>query len=150
MRRNNYNSFSTYALIACLAVALLLGQTFKLHMHIGHSDVSSSATTSHTVDLHIDASAMHSDSHNSTHHQSLHANSLDEEHHNDEIDISFSSLLKKSMSLNQFVFFFFIISIVLSLLLLSRFLRVRYFTSKQSSCYHFFQPLLRAPPVHPA
>lgn len=146
MRRDNYNSISTYALIACLGMALLLGQTFKLHMHIAHDDISSSATTdhSHIVDIHIEPSVMHSS------HSSMHENSIEEEHHSDEINISFSSLVKKSMSLNQFVFFFFIISIVLSIPQLSRFLRKRDFTIDHPLSYYLLQPSLRAPPVHPA
>ena len=144
MKRKNYSSFSKYALIACFAMALLLGQTFKLHMHIGHEDISSSATTSHIVDVHADTPLMHSGSHNSMH------DHLDEEHHADEIDFSYSSLVKKNLSLNQFVFFFFIISIVLSLPQLSHFLRKQDFTLQQAISYYLLQPPLRAPPVHPA
>lgn len=150
MRRKNYSSFSKYALIACFAMALLLGQTFKLHMHIGHGDVSSSATTSHIIDVHADTSIMHSSSSHNSIHDNHHEDNLGEDHHDDEIDLSFSSLLKKSMSLNQFVFFFFVISVVLSLPQLSRFLRKRDFTLQQAISYYLLQPPLRAPPVHPA
>ena len=149
MRRDYYNSISTYALIACLGMALLLGQTFKLHMHIAHDDISSTATTGHIVDVHIEPSVMYSNSHNSMH-DNHHENNLEEDHHADEINISFSSLAKKSMSLNQLVFFFFIISIVLSVPQLSRFLRKRDFTIDHPLSYYLLQPSLRAPPVHPA
>ena len=149
MRRKNYSSFSKYALIACFAMALLLGQTFKLHMHIGHEDISSSATTSHIVDVHADTSIMHSSSHNSMH-DNHHEDDLGEDHHADEIDLSSSSLVKKNLSFNQFVFFFFIISIVLSLPQLSHFLRKQDFTLQQAISYYLLQPPLRAPPVHPA
>lgn len=145
MRR--YNSISIYALIACLGIALLLGQMFKLHMHIAHDDISSAGN--HIVDVHVDTSVIHSSSHNSMH-DNHHENNLEESHHAEEISISFSSLVKKSMSLNQFVFFFFIISIVLSLLQLSRFLRKQDFTLQQAISYYLLQPPLRAPPVHPA
>lgn len=147
MKRNNYNVLSTYALIACLGVVLVLGQMFKLHIHFEHDNNSSN--DEHVVNVHVDTSVLHNSLHtliSDNHHE----DNLDEGHHADEINISNSSLVKKSVSLNQFVFFFFVISIVISLLFLSRFLRIRYFTSKQSSHYYLFQPPLRAPPVHPA
>lgn len=147
MKRDNYSALSTYALIACLGIALVLGQMFKIHMHIGHDDISSSVSTDHVFEIHVNTSVIHNDLHKSMHH-SHHENDLDKDHHADEIDLSFGSLVKKSMSLNQFVFFFFIIGIVISVLLLSRFLRIRDFTSKQSSRYYLFQPPLRAPPIH--
>lgn len=145
MRR--YNSISIYALIACLGIALLLGQMFKLHMHIAHDDISSAGN--HIVDVHLDTSVIHSSSHNSMH-DNHHENNLEESHHDDEINISFSSLMKKSMSLNQFVVFFFIISVFFSIPQLSCFLRKRDFTIKQAISYYLLQPSLRAPPVHPA
>ena len=148
MRRKNYSTLSKYALIACFAMALLLGQTFKLHIHIGHEDISSSAA-SHIVDVHADKPLMHRSSHNSIH-DHHHEEHLDEDHHSGEIDLSYSSLLKKSMSLNPFFFFFFIISIILSLPKISRFVRKQDVTLHQSISYYLLQPPLRAPPVHPA
>lgn len=145
MRR--YNSISIYALIACLSIALLLGQTFKLHMHIAHDDISSAGN--HIVDVHVDTSVIHSSSHNAIH-DNHHEDNLDEGHHADEIDLSSSSLVKKSLSFNQFVLFFFVISIVLSLPQLSHFLRKQDFTLQQAISYYLLQPPLRAPPVHPA
>ena len=147
MRRNKHNTVSTYALIACLGLALLLGQMFKLHMHITHDDIASS---DHVVDVHIESSATHGNKHNSMH-GSHHGHGFEDSHtseHTNDIDISFSSLVKKSMSLNQLVFFFFIISIILIVIQLSRFLRKRNLTIVHPLSYYLLQPPLRAPPIY--
>jgi hypothetical protein len=135
------NKSSRYALIICLGVALLFVQTFKLHWHIKHDGISSSTTAGHIVDVHV-ASSLH-DTMYDTHHQ----NNAQDHHHTAEIDVSFSSFVKKTGLLNPFVLLFSIISFILCV---PRLHRIRWWyalKTKLPTFDYLLHPPLRAPPV---
>lgn len=136
MGRRNNNSVSQYALIVCLGVALLLGQTFKLHMHIQHDEIPSSPATEHIVDVHV-ASSLHN-----AHHQDDF-----QDHHPAEIDISSSGFVKKVELVNPFVLLFFIISIILCVPRLRRIHKKHTSKTERPLSYYLLLPPLRAPPA---
>jgi hypothetical protein len=109
-------------LIACLSIALLLGQAVKLHMHVQHDEVSSESTAiknaslDHIVDVHISSSLLHNATHDN-HHQDDHHQ---DDHNNVDVDISPDGFLKISKVLNAFVFLLFVVSFALSIPLLQR------------------------------
>lgn len=140
MRRGHYNRVSQYMFIFCLGIALLFAQTFKLHMHIEHEDTSLTNTEVHTVDLHA-VSYLHEINHNSNHHDDI------QQHHNSDIDVgsTTNNLVKKSQTINPFVFFIFIIFILLCVPLLSRI--HTWFEEKKPRAFSYCFPPQRAPPI---
>ncbi len=141
MGRRSNNSVSQYALIACLVVALLLGQVFNLHMHILHDGSPLSASAGHIADVHV-AFLPHDTTYDS-HHQ----DDAQDHHHPAEIDVSATSIVKKAGLLNPFVFLFFIISIILCVPQLHRIHRNYNSRTERFPGYYLLHPPLRAPPL---
>lgn len=141
MRKYTNNSFFQYALIACLAIALILGQVVKLHMHIEHDDVLSSTSTEHIVDVHV-ASSLHDSAHD-THHQ----DDFQDHHHQAEIKVSPDSVVKKIESFNSYILLFLFVSFFFGIPKLRSVFRQNIHT-KLTSTYYLLSPPLRAPPIH--
>lgn len=137
MRRYTKHLVS-YVLIACLGTALLLGQVFKLHMHIQHDENSVSA--GHIADVHA-AFSTHDTQHN-THHQDDVQN-----HHLADIKISPDGVVKKAGLFNLFVPLFLITSIFLCVPWLRCIHRQHIHKIKPIFLYYLFHPPLRAPPM---
>lgn len=140
------NIIFQYALIACLGLVLLLGQTFRLHMHIQHNDNPLKASVEHSsadhvVNIHVSSSLQ------DTIHDDHHQDDFLDHHNNSNIDISFSEFLKISKLFNSFVFLIFAISLFLSVPLLRQIQKKHISYAKCSVRYYLLQPPLRAPPI---
>ncbi len=142
MAKHYNNSVSQYALIVYLGIALLLGQTFKLHMHIQHDGIPSSTNAGHIIDVHVAFSP-----HDTTYH-THHQDNVQGHYHPAEIGISSIGFVKKAGLLNSFVLLFFIISIFLCVPRLRRIHRKRYSKTERPLRYYLLQPPLRAPPFN--
>jgi len=147
MRKFTDNSVFQYALIACLSVALLLGQAVKLHMHVQHDGVSSENaivhdfSADHIVDVHV-SSTMHNTAHND-HHQ----DDFQDHHSNADVDISSDGFLKISKVLNIFVFFLLVVSFALFVPLLQRIRKIDLSQTSPPTKYYLLHAPLRAPPI---
>lgn len=130
-----------YALILCLAIVLLFGQTFKLHMHIQYNDAPSPTIAEHIIDVHA-TSLLHDTTH-IAHKQG----NIEDHHHSAGIDLSSNSFSKKTELLNLFV----LILLIVSLFLYVPRLRYNYkqyiVKTKLTSLYCLLHPPLRAPPA---
>lgn len=140
MRKYTNNSFFRYALIACLALTLALGQASKLHMHIEHDDVLSSTMSEHKLDVHI-ASSLHDSTHD-THHQDGF-----QDHHLTDYKVSPDSVVKKIESFTPFILLFLFVSLFLGIPQLRSTFR-QHIQTKLTSSYYLLSPPLRAPPIH--
>ncbi|MBN4080296.1 hypothetical protein JYT31_01390 [Beggiatoa alba] len=140
MGRHNNNSVSRYALILCLGVTLLFGQTFKLHMHIQHDDITSSANAGYIIEVHAAFSQRDAV------YDSLYKKDAQDHHHPAEIDIGSSGFVSKTKLLNPFVLLFSIISILLCVPQLYLFRRKPDFKTERPLSYYLLHPSLRAPP----
>jgi DMSO reductase anchor subunit len=145
MRERINNSIFKYVLIACLALMLLVGQVFKLHMHIQHDEANGSPVVGSIVKRVVDVHAitpLHGTSYDS-HHQ----DSAQSHHHFAEIGVSSDGFVKKIGLLNITVFLFLILSVALCLQQLRRIRRKYNSAIENTSSYYFIHPPLRAPPV---
>lgn len=146
MRKFSDNSVFQYALIACLSVALLLGQTVKLHMHVQHDEVSSANavindfSANHIVNIHV-SSLRHTALDN--HHQ----NDFPDHHNNANIDVSSDGVLKISKVLNLFVFLLLVISFALFVPFLQRISKTQFSQIISPTKYYLLLAPLRAPPI---
>lgn len=147
MRKFSDNSVFQYALIACLSVALLLGQTVKLHMHVQHDEVSSAKavindfSANHIVNIHV-SSSLHNTALDN-HHQ----NDFPDHHNNADIDISSDGFLKISKVLNLFVFLLLVISFALFVPFLQRISKTQFSQIISPTKYYLLHAPLRAPPI---
>lgn len=139
MRAKPTNPLYQYAFVACIGIALLLGQVFKLHMHIAHDANSAGSTSSQMLDVHI-ASTLH-DTIPDSHHDDSHNN-----HHVAEVDISSDSFVKKINSLTLFLFFFLIVSTLLYRQQAVRISHPDFVDSGPTASLYHLHPPLRAPP----
>jgi len=119
MKRIHNNSNFQYALIACLATALLFGQIFKLHMHVQHEDHPLNSSTEYSSDEHIVNVHVTSSEHDKIHLEH-HQDDFLGHHNNVGVDIGSLELLKVSKLLNLFIFLIFVVSFVLYVPLLQR------------------------------
>lgn len=140
MRKYTNNSIFQYALIACLALTLALGQSSKLHMHIEHDDVLSSTMSEHKLDVHI-ATSLHDSTHD-THHQDDF-----QDHHLTDYKVSPDSVVKKIESFTPFILLFLFVSLFLGIPQLRIIFR-QHIQTKLTSTYYLLSPPLRAPPIH--
>jgi hypothetical protein len=147
MKKIYNNPVFRYVLIACLSVALLLGQAVKLHMHVQHDEVSSvgsvikNSSLDHIVDVHVSSSL-----HNTTH-GDHHLDDFQDHHNNADIDISPDGFLKVSKVLNLFVFLLLVASLALSVPLLQRTRKKNVFQILSPTKYYLLHAPLRAPPI---
>ena len=143
MRKYTNNSFFQYALIACLAIALILGQVIKLHMHVEHENTALVDTEIHTVDVHAASySYLHDTNHNSNHHDDI------QQHHNSidiDVDLTKNNFVKKVQLFSPFVFFVLTLFILLSVPQL-RHIR-RWYEEKNPQAFSYCSPPQRAPPI---
>lgn len=144
MRKLTNNSIFQYALIACLALALMLGQVFKLHMHIEHDESLSSTTTEHKFNVHV-ASSVHDSTHD-THHQDDFQNDS-QDHHLTDIKVTPDSVVKKVESFSPYLLLFLFVSFFLGIPKLRSVFR-QHIQTKLTSTYYLLSPPLRAPPIH--
>lgn len=135
MNSSANNSFLRYVLITFLAVALLSGQVFKLHIHIQHDGFLSSAPTEQAI------SSTHDTTYN-IHHQ----DDTQSSYHSAEVDVSFDSFVKKISSLDVFAFLLFVFFGIIYFPKLLRLQRQFSFKFKFKFFYNLIQPPLRAPP----
>jgi len=140
MKKYINNSFFSYALIACLALTLALGQASKLHMHIEHDDVPSSTMSEHKLNVHI-ATSLHDSTHD-THHQDDF-----QDHHLTDIKVGPDSVVKKIESFTPFILIFLFVSLFLGIPQLRNIFR-QHIQTKLTSTYYLLSPPLRAPPIH--
>lgn len=128
------------AIYILLIFALLVAQTFKLHLHIEHEDTPLTGIEIHTVDVHA-VSYLHEINHDSTHHDDI------QQHHNSDIDVgsTTNNLVKKTQILNLFVFFVLTLFIILSVPQL-RHIR-RWYEEKKPRAFSYCFPPQRAPPI---
>lgn len=139
----SHNTFLKYAFIVCLSFVLLLGQAFKLHLHVTPiENLASHTFTEQIGQVHI-ASKLH-DAANDTEYQ---ANNHSHKHHS-EIEISSDSIVKKSELhvLGALLF----LAVVLVLLSLRVCRVIRFFSKPQqfiTSLLYLISPPLRAPPA---
>jgi len=133
-------SVSKYALIICLSVALLLGQMFKVHMHIQHDETPSPATAGHSIDVHAALSLLNA-MNNIHHHGDTH-----DHHHHAVIDINTDTSLKAVDLFKLSIFLFLLAGIALSVPLLRGTRRRHIFNAKLLSLYYLLHTPLRAPP----
>jgi hypothetical protein len=138
MKKRYNNTVFQAVMIACLGVALLFGQTFKVHMHIQHDENPSSA--GHSTDVHV-ASSQHDTIYDTQHQDDFQAHQ-----HPAEIDVSSSSFVKKVEWLTPVVLLFFLISIILCAPQLCRFHRRHNSKKERPPNYYLLHPPLRAPP----
>ena len=143
MRKYYNHSIARYALILGLGIAILLAQTFKLHMHLQHDEHPASTATSHKMSAHMVLSLHDTphDIHHDTHHDGA------QDHHSAGIEVSSSGFIKKMEVLNPFVFLTFIVSLFLCASYVRFFPKT--YTSKieRPPNYYLLHPPLRAPPV---
>lgn len=136
MRKYANNSFFQYALIASLAIALIFGQVFKLHMHIEHDEASSSATSEHTLGMHAAFSL-----------PDITRITDNQDSHPSEIKVSPDSVVKKIESFNAYLFLSLFLTLFLGIPALRSIFR-QYIQTKLTSTYYLLCPPLRAPPIH--
>lgn len=147
MRKLYKNSVFQYVLIACLSVALLLGQAVKLHMHVQHEEVSSAKavmtdfSSDHIVDVHVLSSIYN------TTHGDHHQDDFQDHHNNVDIDISPDGFLKISKVLTSFVFLLLVVSFALSAPLLQRIRKTNISQTSPATKYYLLHAPLRAPPI---
>ena len=142
MRTLANNSTSQYILIFYLSVALLLGQAFKLHMHVQHDGLPSSTSAGHVVDMHVTSSPrdITYDTRNQSGIQDL-------RHPIDiEIKVSPDSIAKKIELLKLFVALFLIAGIILFTPRLRYILSYSRIKTRLASRYYLLYSPLRAPP----
>ena len=140
---NNFTNSSVfqYALIACLAIALIVSQVFKLHMHIAHDESLSSSGTEHVLDIHL-VTKIHKITDGSQHQDDF------QDHHLTDIKVTPDSVAKKkvdSFSLDLLLFLF--LSFFLTSVKLRSVFR-QYIQTKLISTYYLISPPSRAPPIH--
>lgn len=144
MRKHLNSPIAQYALIACLAMALLVGQMFKLHMHILHSDTSSPNNLSgHVIEVHAISS-----SYDQAHEEHAHDDTA-VHHHNGAVEINSDSFVKKAelLLLLQFVLLFFTLAAILNSFFKYR-VWIKYDSDiKSLSSLYLLHPPLRAPPA---
>lgn len=140
MRKYTNNSIFQYALIACLALTLALGQSSKLHMHLEHDDVVSSAISDHKLDVHI-ATSLHDSTHDNHHQDDF------QDHHLADYKVSPDSVVKKIESFTPFILLFLFVSLFLGIPQLRTIFR-QHIQTKLTSNYYLLSPPLRAPPIH--
>lgn len=141
MRKLTNNSFFQYVLIASLAIAMIFGQLFKLHIHMEHDEVSSSSMSEHTFGMHAAYSL--SDITRATHNHSDF-----QDNHDSEIKVSPESVVKKIDSFNTYLFLFLFVSLFLGVPPALRTIFRQYIQTKLTSTYYLLSPPLRAPPIH--
>ena len=128
-----------------LIFTLLIAQTFKLHLHIGHDDTVSTNTDIHTIDIHtIDIHAvsyLHEVNHDADHHDDI------QQHYNSDIDVgsATNNLVKKAQILDPFVFFILTLLVILLVPQLRQ-LR-RWYDEKNPRAFSYYSPPQRAPPT---
>jgi hypothetical protein len=139
MKNHTNNSVSRYVFVACLAIALILSQVFKLHMHIVHDDSHPAFGTQQVLDIHpvikvhevTDGSQDQNDFQN---------------HHLNDVKVTPDSIAKKVDSFSLDLLLFLFISFFLSSV------KTRSVFRKNTrailiSTYYLINPPLRAPPV---
>lgn len=137
MKMRTINTVSRYMLIACLSVALLISQMFRLHLHIEHDEASTVAA--HLIETHTIAS--------------LHDRAFDtqqddtQDHHTSEVDVSTDSFVKKVKLFSIFMFFFLFISTYFQFPRLCCIRFQHLLTTNSASLYNLLHPPLRAPPL---
>lgn len=134
------NVLGNKAIYVLLIFALLIAQTFKLHLHIEHENTSLTDTESHIIDVHA-ISHLHEMNHDSTHHDDI------QNHHNSEIDVNSTTnnLVKKTQLLNPFVFFVLTLLIILCVPQLRQ--ARHWYEEKKHRAFSYCSPSQRAPPV---
>lgn len=140
MKKLTHNSAFKYTLIACLAIALIFGQLFKLHMHIEHDDVQTSTSSSHSMGIHTAFSFIDLEHATAQHDKS-------QDNHPSEIKASPDSVVKKIESFTPYLLLFLLIFAFLGLPQL-RIAYIQNIQSKLTSSYYLLNPPLRAPPIH--
>ena len=140
MKKLTNNSAFQYTLIACLAIALLFGQLFKLHMHIEHDDVHTSISSSHSIGIHTAFSLL------DLKHATAQQDKFQDNHHS-EIKASPDNIVKKIESFTPYLLLLLSIFIFLGLPKL-RVVSRKNIQSKLTSSYYLLNPPLRAPPIH--
>ncbi|MBI1424419.1 MAG: hypothetical protein GC149_13325 [Gammaproteobacteria bacterium] len=145
MKSLSHNTFLQYALVACLGIALTVGQTFRLHMHVlpenGHPGYS---MAEHLGKIHI-ASLLHDSLANDADGQAK-----DHSHHNHpgEVEIGSDSIIKKTEVLVLAALIFLITALLLFGLHVSRIVKRAPEPNKlNTSLLYLINPPLRAPPV---
>lgn len=125
---------SRFAMVVSLGIVLILGQVFKLHMHIQHAEASSE----HIVVVHS-AIVLH---------DLPYSNPLDtaDHHHVAEIDISPDSAVIKAKLLYPFLLLILFASLFLFLPKTLCFCRWYSVYAKPAVLYYLFYPPLRGPP----
>jgi len=123
-----------------LIFTLLIAQTFKLHLHIGHDDTVSTNSNIHTIDIHA-VSYLHEISHDADHHDDI------QQHHNADIDVgsATNNLVKKTQVLDPFVFL--ILTLVITLLAPQLRQARRWYEEKPPRTFSYYSPPQRAPPI---
>ena len=109
MKNWRKNILGNKTIFVLLIFALLIAQTFKLHLHIEHENTPLTDTEIHTVDVHA-ASYLHETNHDSNHHNDI------QQHHNSidiDVDLTTNNIVKKVQLLNPFVLFVFTLFIIL-------------------------------------
>jgi hypothetical protein len=142
MKTRLNNSFFQYALIVSLGTVLLLGQTFKLHMHVKLQAGDPAGAAEQIGQLHI-ASTLHDDLRHSD--SRLQTQSHD---NSAEIEISSDSYIKKAELLVLAGTLFLVCAVLLLNLRPGRVAkRFSVPTRRVSSLLYFVNPPLRAPPA---
>ena len=118
----------------------MLGQVFKLHMHVEHDESLSSTMAEHKLNVHV-ASSLHDTTHD-THHQDDF-----QDHHLTDIKVTPDSVVKKVESFNPYLLLFLFIGFFLGIPKL-RSIFGQHIQAKLTSTYYLLSPPLRAPPIH--
>jgi len=124
-----------------LIFTLLIAQTFKLHLHIGHDDTVSTHADIHIIDIHP-VSYIHEVNHDAEHHDEV------PQHYNSDIDVgsATNNLVKKIQMLDPFVFS--ILTFLLVILLVPQLRQVHHrYNEKKPRAFSYYFPPQRAPPV---
>ena len=130
---------SRFVMIMSLSIVLILGQAFKLHMHIQH-DETSEASSGHIVVVHT-AIMLHDLAYSTP------LDTTQDHQHLAEIDISPDSVVTKAELLHPFLLLFLFASLFLCLPRAFYFCRWPSLNTKPAALYYLFCPPLRAPPV---
>jgi small-conductance mechanosensitive channel len=143
MKTVSHNPFIQYAFVACLGMLLILGQTFKLHMHVTSLEVKPTHVFTEQIgQIHI-ASMLHDKANKAD------LQSGNQTHkHSAEIEISSDSYVKKTELLVLAVLLILVAALVLSGLHSYRV--IRYFSNPRRlvvSLLYLISPPLRAPPA---
>lgn len=144
MKKLSNNTFLQYAFVACLGIALTLGQAFKLHIHVLPQDNQPiSGTTEHFGNIHI-ASTLHDIAMNDTGTQ-LKSQTHD---HAAEIDISSNGFFKKAELLVLAAIVFLITTLLLFKQYACRIIKRDTNPDRLSTTLlYLLNPPLRAPPA---